>query len=383
MAFNISRAILYTLAIPLLPATCCGASFAATELASYDPRDIIERDIIVIGGGSSGTYSSIRLKDHNKTIVMIEKQAQLGGHAEAWVEPSTGAPFDIGVVVFARSNTATDYFARFNLSLTPIESASTSEYVEFSTGKVIDFVPPSQEALTTVLSAYLDQLYKYPALQDGFKMTYPVESDLLLSFGEFITQYRLEDLVFRAFLVNQGAAPLLDISMLYIFKYLNSDEVDSLERSFLTTQHHSTTELYRNAAEYLGSDVLLNSTVLAMDRSRPEEARVAVQTSSGPKLLIAKRILSTIPPLLENMDGYDLSEGEKSLFRKFFANGYYTCVLNNTGLDKALIATGPGQPYGMPVLPGIYSAYPIPVHCHRRWLLREASFVTRAAKYFL
>ncbi|KAK6079403.1 Beta-cyclopiazonate dehydrogenase 3 [Seiridium cupressi] len=119
--------------------------------------------------------------------------------------------------------------------------------------------------------------------------------------------------------------------------------------------------MYRKAAEYLGSDVLLNSTVLAMDRSRPKEARVAVQTTSGPKLLIAKSILSTIPPVVENMDGYDLSEGEKSLFRGFFANGYYTGVLNNTGLNKALIATAPGQPYGVPVLPGIHSAYPIPV----------------------
>ncbi|KAI1749880.1 FAD/NAD(P)-binding domain-containing protein [Xylaria castorea] len=359
MALNMISIIVYFIAISSIPALYCNALFVSTDRASYDLDDVIERDVVVIGGGSSGTYSSIRLKDYNKTIVVVEKKATLGGHAEAWVEPSTGTPIDIGTIVFAHLDTVTNYFARFNLSLITVESAALGKYVDFSTGEVTNYNPPSQEAFRVALSDYLDQLKKYPALQDGFNMSYPVAPDLLLSFGDFAKKYQLDDLVPQVFLFNQGAVPILDVSMLYTFKYLNSDEVSSLEQGFLTTEHHSTTELYQKAAEYLGSDVLFNSTVIGMDRSCPKEVRVAVQTGSGRKLIIAKSILSTIPPVLENLGGYDLSAEEVSLFGQFFANGYYTGVLNNTGLDEPLIATGPGRRYDLPVLPGIYTATPI------------------------
>ncbi|KAI0546094.1 FAD/NAD(P)-binding domain-containing protein [Xylaria curta] len=361
MALNMISIIAYLIAISSIPALYCNASFASTDRASYNPKDIIERDVVVIGGGSSGTYSSIRLKDHNKTVVVVEKKAVLGGHAEAWVEPSTGTPIDIGTVVFAHSDTVTNYFARFNLSLVPIENGAPGKYIDFSTGELVNYNPPSQEAFSGALSDYLGQLNKYPALQNGFNMTYPVTPDLLLSFGDFVKKYQLDDLVPQVFTVNQGAAPILDISMIYTFKYLNSEEVNSLQQGFLTTEHHSTPELYQKAAEYLGNDVLFNSTVIGMDRSCPEGVRVAVQTGSGRKLIIAKSILSTIPPVLENLGGYDLSAEETSLFGEFFANGYYTGVLNNTGLDVPLTATGPGRPYNVPVLPSIYTATPIMV----------------------
>lgn len=361
MVFGFIAGILFALITPSTTVRGPKDSSTATDPASYNPRDIIERDVIIIGGGSSGTYTSVRLKDHNKTVVVVEKKAALGGHAEDWVDPSTGTHIDIGTVVFAHSKTVTDYFGRFNLSLVPITGASTNEFVDFSSGKVVNFVPPSDASLRSALTIYKDQLNRYPALQGSFNMTYPINPDLLLRFGDFVTKYGLQDLVPRAFAVNQGAAPLLDISTLYIFKYLNSDEVHSLEQGFLTTEHHSTVELYQKAAEFLGSDVLFNSTVLEMDRSGDKEVRVAVRTPAGPKLVIAKKILSTIPPLLDNLSGYDLSEEETSLFGQFFANGYYTGLLKSTELNVSLLATGPGQPYNVPVLPGIYAASPVAI----------------------
>jgi hypothetical protein len=35
-------------------------------------------------------------------------------------------------------------------------------------------------------------------------------------------------------------------------------------------------------------------------------------------------------------------------------------VLNNTGLNASLMGIGPGEPYDVPVQPGIYATYPLP-----------------------
>ncbi|KAI1860495.1 hypothetical protein JX265_009894 [Neoarthrinium moseri] len=353
--------ILCGLSTFVIPVLCRDFPSTATNPTQYDPKDVIKRDVIVVGGGSTGTYSSIRLRDHGKSIIVVEKKATLGGHAEAWIDPSTGTAIDIGVIVFAYSETVDNYFARFNLSLAPLSDTGPSIYADFSTGQMVDFVPPSQEAVGAALAVYKSHLDKYPALQDGFNLSYPVDPELLISFGDFVAKYGLQDMIPLVFTVNQGASPLLNISMLYTFKYLNAEVVEQLERGFRTTEHHSTTELYHKAAEFLGPDVLFNSTVLEVDRSCPDEVRVAVQTPTGPKLVIAKKLLSTIPPMLENLQEYDLSEDEKDLFGQFFANGYYTGILKNTNLNISISAAEPDQPYNVPEIPGLYSLMALPI----------------------
>ncbi len=328
-----------------------------TDPDAYDSVDIIERDVVVIGGGSSGTYTAIRLQDYNKTVAVIEKKDTLGGHAETYTDPSTGFTIDLGVVVFAQSQTVTDYFSRLNVTLITTPSVEVNNtYVDFSTGKIVDYHLPSTEAVETALNTYITRLQEYPTLQGSFNMTYPTDPDLLLPFGEFVAKYQLGDLVPQVFSYNQGYAPLLDISMLYIFKYLNLAELNSFKEGFLTTTNQNAGELYEKAAAYLGPDnVLLSSTVVSIDRSADGAALIVVATPTGPKLIRAKKIVSTIPPLIQNLRGYDLSDEEKGLFGQFHANGYYTALLNNTGINATLNAVAPSRPYGIPELPGPYS----------------------------
>lgn len=49
----------------------------------YNPKDIITRDVCIIGGGSTGTYSAIRLRDMGKSVVVVEKKDVLGGHTSS------------------------------------------------------------------------------------------------------------------------------------------------------------------------------------------------------------------------------------------------------------------------------------------------------------
>lgn len=88
------------------------------------PEDIISRDVCVIGGGASGNPTAIRLKDNEKSIVVLEAKSRLGGHAETYKDPDTGTTLDVGVTVFGHLKKVKDLFARFNILL------SNGEFVD-------------------------------------------------------------------------------------------------------------------------------------------------------------------------------------------------------------------------------------------------------------
>lgn len=334
------------------------------DTTSYDPQDVITTDVAVVGGGSAGVYTAVRLQDYNKSIVIIERNDYLGGHAETYVDPQSKVPINLGVIVFPQTQITKDYFARFNVPLVLNSfSSPPATYIDFSTGTAIDFDPPTDEDVATALQGYTAQLQKYPALQAGFNLTYPVPADLLLPFGEFLNKYNLSALIPTVFLYNQGYVPILNISTIYMLKYLNTNELNSIDNGFLIAASHNTGDLYTNILAHLGSSVLLNTTILAMNRSSPSAIKIVVRTTNNPrpKLIIAKKLLSTPPPQPAQLTNYDLSPTETELFSQFFANGYYAAVLNNTSLplNKSYTSANPlNPPYDTPTLPGIYSVSP-------------------------
>lgn len=68
--------------------------------ASVSGDDDVMRDICIIGGGSSGTYAAIRLKEMGHSVALIEKKALLGGHVDTFRDPVTGKVFDYGVIAY-------------------------------------------------------------------------------------------------------------------------------------------------------------------------------------------------------------------------------------------------------------------------------------------
>ena len=329
---------------------------------AYNPEDVIVTDVAVVGGGSAGVYTAVRLQDYNKSIVIIEKNDYLGGHAETYVDPQSGVPINLGVIAFPQTQTVRDYFARFNVSLEIFSlSYPVGTYIDFSTGRIVDYTAPAAADVAAALQGYTVQLEKYPTVQAGFNLTYPVPPDLLLPYNIFLNKRKISALIPTSFTINQGYSPLLNISTIYMLKYLNANTLNSIAKGSLTPASHNTGELYSKILTHFGSDALLNTTVLAMDRSSPSNVKIVVQTNRrSRKLIIAKRLLSTLPPKVQQLAGYDLSADETKLFAQFFDNGYYVGVLNNTGLptNMSYTALSPGQPYDLPRLPGIYGIGP-------------------------
>ena len=335
---------------------------AVIDESAYSESSIIRRDVCIIGGGSTGTYSAIRLTDSGKSVVVVEANDRLGGHTNTYTDPSTNETVDYGVVVFHNLDLVRKYFARFDIPLQIASLAAPGEvtkYVDFRTGKVVAGYVPTDP--TAALAAYGAQLAKYPYVENGFDLPYPVPADLLLPFGEFVQKYNLQAAVNFLFAFAQGLGNLLDQLTLYVFKNFGLGILQDLQIGFLTTVRQDNGEIYVKALAALGPpSVLLSSHVLATDRSGPAGVKVLVRTPAGPKLILAQKLLLTIPPKPDNLAGFDLSANETALFARFRNSAYYTALVRHTAIPPTvnLVNVGADTPFNIPVLPGLYGISP-------------------------
>lgn len=342
------------------------SSLAAAFPQTIDPKSfpassIITRDVCVIGGGSTGTYSAIRLSDSGKSVVVVEANDRLGGHTNTYTDPSTNETVDYGVIVFHNLDIVKKYFARFNVPLTTASFAApgqVNEYVDFTTGKVVAGYAPANSS--AALAGYAAQLAKYPYVEAGFDLPDPVPADLLLPFGDFVKKYNLQSLVGFLFGFAQGLGNLLEQYTLYVFKNFGLGILQDLQIGFLTTARQDNSEIYVKALAELRDNVLLQSHVIATDRSSNDGVKVLVKTPTGPKLIIAKKLLITIPPKLNNLRGFDLSSNETTLFSQFLNSAYYTALIRHTSIppNTSLTNIGANTLYNVPPLPGLYTITP-------------------------
>ena len=332
---------------------------------NWKAKDIITCDVVVIGGGASGTYSTIRLRDMNQSVVLIEQKDRLGGHTETFTDPTTQLKFDIGVRVWHDIDLVKNFFARFDVPLTQASFATppgvVTDFVDFRTGALVPGFTPSDP--TAALGAYAAQIAQYPYLEAGFDLPDPVPADLLLPFGDFVTKYNLAAAVGTISSFNQGIGDLLTTPTIYVIKLFGLSIIQGIQTGFLATERHDNSEVYQKAQALLSAAnvLLLSSHVTATQRdSNDGYARLLVSTPSGPKLVKAKKIMLTIPPTIQNLAHFDLDNTERSLFSQFSTSGYYTALIRNSGIPDNVILenTGAHTLYNLPPLPGIYGINP-------------------------
>ena len=77
-------------AAALLPFAAALYGSASMNPSSYKTKHVINTDVVIIGGGGTGIYAAIQLKDQGKKIMVIESKPRLGGHTETYHDPETG-----------------------------------------------------------------------------------------------------------------------------------------------------------------------------------------------------------------------------------------------------------------------------------------------------
>ncbi|RMZ81809.1 hypothetical protein DV738_g2024, partial [Chaetothyriales sp. CBS 135597] len=294
------------------------------QVSSFSRPNIIHRDVAIIGGGSGGTYAAIRLRDLGETVVVVEKNAQLGGHAHSYTTPG-GQHLNYGVVNLQNFSVVQDYFARFNLPLVQLDRVP-GVFADFTTGTEL----PAGTVPAPNFTDYFAQIDKYSYLETTWELPQPVPEDLLLPFREFVEKHNLQDVAYTIAQLAVGNGEALDQTTVYIMKAVDRSFIEGNAGTAVTPANH-TYELYEKALEELGSDALVSSTVIRASRS-DEGVKLLVQTPNGKTLIKAKKLVIAAPPTLDTMNPFDLDEKEQGIFSQFTQSAVYVGLIENSDL---------------------------------------------------
>jgi hypothetical protein len=232
-------------------------------------------------------------------------------------------------------------------------SPLTTEFVDFSSGEVVEgYAPPDP---TEALEIFAGLLQSWPYLTGKLTLPDPVPADLLLPFGDFVTKYSLQSLVPVTWTFALGVGDLLKTTTLYVLLNFGLPQIaDFVPGNALTTTDHFNSELYLKAEALLGDNVLYGSTMITAERSAYDLQKVTVQTPTGVKLIKAKTLLITIPPILDNLTPLDLSDKERDVFKQWEYTTYYTGVVRDGIPDNVTLTnTDPEALYDIPPPPFI------------------------------
>ena len=332
----------------------------ATALGNNVPRSetVITRDVVIVGGGSGGTYSAIRLQQAGKSVVVIEKEAVLGGHTNTFIDPITHAPIDYGVQFFENIPLVNNYFSYLGFNTSLVKAGSSpfvNAFADFQHGQYIPSNEIPQSDPTAALETYFAQLEQYPFLNNGFDLPSPVPADLLLPFGAFIQKYSLGQLAYEIFSFSQGCGNMLAQTTLYIAKVFSTSTISGIGAGFLTSASHDNHQLYDLALAKLGSsNVLLSTKPTQINRSN-QGVQVKATGPTGETIIHAKKLLIAIPPKLESLHFLDLTSDEENLFCQFNNSYYWTSIVRNSGVpDNTSISNiNLAAPYAIPTEPSV------------------------------
>jgi hypothetical protein len=362
----VSIAAAAVVALPLAVAAPNGASKPSKMDASYyKPEQVIDTDVVIIGGGGMGAYSAIQLKDAGKKVVVVESKARLGGHTETYMDAETGIPIDMGVKLYHDEPQVYQWFARFNLSLTPFSFAPPSPptQVDFRTGQVLQGLPPAnQTAMAAALQRYAAVIAQYPQLEGGFYLPDPVPEDLYMPFGQFVQKYDLADAVQTIFGITSAFGDILELPALQQIRTLGLGLLKTMQ-NFQTSSVMDNSLLFEKITAELqaSNSLLLSSKVTKTARVSKTDGRVKVlvDTPMGCRLIQAKKILMAIPPTPANLAAFDPSGDELKIFNQFTSVGYYTSIIRHAGpTNLTLQNLALDKPYALPPMPAIYNVNP-------------------------
>ncbi|KAF4965421.1 hypothetical protein FSARC_6772 [Fusarium sarcochroum] len=304
----------------------------------------IEVDVAIVGGGATGAYAAVRLReDYGKSVLVIEKEDRLGGHVHSYKPGKNQRPINYGVQAYLNRKTTASFFKRFNVGLIDPEVADAAALflstrdVDFDTGKRVD-VNYGPVNATVALVQYSALAVKYqPWFENGYFQKGDVPEDLLLPFGEFLEKYNLGSSL--AVLRNLvWLADAVDTPTWFVMAVVGQPQLAALGLgltgpSFKFPATYNTETLYDRVLDLLRDDVLLESTV-AWSRRTASCVDLVVKTPHGRKRVKAKKLLFAATPSPDNIPTWDLDKNEKSLFSKFSWESLYVGVLGNTGISS-------------------------------------------------
>ncbi|KAB5518097.1 hypothetical protein GE09DRAFT_1157527 [Coniochaeta sp. 2T2.1] len=341
-----------TLYTGLLALSAVSGTFASLDSFLFGLFDTIEKDVVIIGGGAAGSHAAVRLReDYKKSVLVIEKEAILGGHVDTYYGDKTGIPRDYGVQVYFPFQDGMDFISRFNLSLVAglaPRGETVTKYIDFKTGRELaNFTAPDFGTEVGAIAAMYNVL-----ISKGYdKMIEPgfwnlpsgpnIPEDLLLPIGQFAAKYNVTAALPRMY-ESTGGGPaaqqknFLDVMTLTFLQSFSPGWMQVFLG--LITFYHidgGNQQLYNKIAALLDSDVMTNTVVLASERT-DDGVQLVVAGKKGVRVVKAKKLLMAIPPTRENLIPLDLNAEEREIFSKPMYGRYGTAVVKHPSLPRGV-----------------------------------------------
>ncbi len=295
-------------------------------------------DVCIIGAGASGMYAALHLHDRGYNITVIEKENRVGGHSHTYRPDDVSEGYDYGVRLLPNTKEVREMYDRFGLSLKKIRLDSLKrKYVDISTGQLSEYKePPWYSILWSLFRYWYHSGYSYPFLTyPGINLPDNIPDDLFLPFGEYLKKYNINNSFSPLIHYMQGLGEIENIPMLYVFRNMTHDVAGYVFWDNYYTPEQGTDKLYWKIYEYLSSDkVLLNMEIKDITRKENSSIIVKLENSGKSLILTCDNLLVTSPLLLSCLSFLDLDTREIKLFSEFKAHGYWTGIVNITGLPS-------------------------------------------------
>jgi hypothetical protein len=186
-------------------------------------------------------------------VVVVERLNRVGGNVLTYLDPATGIPIDIGVVIFQPLPAVLRFFDKFKVPLVntstltanvPGQPANLSvpaplyqtilTYTDLRDGSSVT-ITRDDLAIGPALAGLAAVIAKYAYILDDFQaLPHPVPEDLVMPFGDFMTKHNITAAIPIVFQVGEGLGSLLQLPTLYVIKYFNLGDLVARREGYLT-----------------------------------------------------------------------------------------------------------------------------------------------------
>ncbi|PVI02555.1 hypothetical protein DM02DRAFT_670413 [Periconia macrospinosa] len=310
------------------------SAHARIDERNFSPAQIIERDVVIIGGGASGTYAAVRLReDLNTSIVVIEPKNRLGGHVDTYKVPETNTTLEYGVQSYMQYGPSVGFFERFGVQLGSFSTRQLKVInVDVETGKALNYTAPSAVATFDALKKWQQFVEKYNDLVEPGYWNFPepgqIPQEFLLPFADFVKQNGIEAAVPRiAVISGVGVGSLSNIPTMHVVQAFGAPVTKAAVEAGFVQPLVSNSLLYQRAYNLLKDDVFLSSTIRETERGS-SGIRLVIQSSTKEveTLIKAKQVLWTPFPSQDNLRAFDQDTTERQVFESWEPSWSYVGV---------------------------------------------------------